>query len=111
VPGTTCQKGTFSMSLDDLNREQKRSLKRMGALNDQGAPTRAQPQARRSADERVGVAQYLREVRDEMRKVAWPKWPEVRRMSTIVLVTVIIYTAYVAGLDSLFGVFSTWLYD
>jgi preprotein translocase subunit SecE len=32
-------------------------------------------------------------------------------MSIIVLVTVVIYTAYVAGLDSLFGVFSTWLYD
>ena len=55
--------------------------------------------------------QYLREVRDEMRKVAWPKWPEVRRFSIIVLVTVVIITAYVGGLDSLFGIFSTWLYD
>jgi preprotein translocase subunit SecE len=99
------------MSLDDLNREQKRSLKRMGALNDQGQPTRAQPQARRSPDGRVTPAQYLREVRDEMRKVAWPKWPEVRRMSGIVLVTVVIYTAYIGGLDSLFGVLSSWLYD
>jgi preprotein translocase subunit SecE len=99
------------MSLDDLNREQKRSLKRMGALSEQGTPTRAQPQARKSAQDRVGPAQYLREVRDEMRKVAWPKWPEVRRFSIIVLVTVVIYTAYVGGLDALFGVFSTWLYD
>ncbi|MEN9504987.1 MAG: preprotein translocase SecE subunit [Actinomycetota bacterium] len=99
------------MSLDDLNREQKRSLKRMGALTEQGTPTRAQPQARRSSEDRVGPAQYLREVRDEMRKVAWPKWPEVRRFSIIVLVTVVIYTAYVGGLDSLFGVLSTWLYD
>ncbi|MGD9999291.1 MAG: preprotein translocase subunit SecE [Ilumatobacteraceae bacterium] len=100
------------MSLDDLNREQKRSLKRMGALNDQGQPTRAQPQARRSAAEgRVTPAQYLREVRDEMRKVAWPKWPEVRRFSAIVLVTVVLYTAYIGGLDSLFGVLSSWLYD
>ena len=99
------------MSLDDLNREQKRSLKKMGALNDQGQPTRAQPQPRRQAKERVGPVQYLREVRDEMRKVAWPKWPEVRRFSGIVLVTVIIYTAYIGGLDSLFGVLSSWLYD
>jgi preprotein translocase subunit SecE len=98
------------MSLDDLNREQKRSLKRMGALNDQGMPTRAQPQARRS-EERVGPVQYLREVRDEMRKVAWPKWPEVRRFSIIVGVTVVLYTAYVGGLDALFGQLSTWLYD
>ena len=27
------------MSLDDLNREQKRSLKKMGALDEQGRPT------------------------------------------------------------------------
>ena len=69
------------MSLDDLNREQKRTLKRQGALNEQGQPTRAQPQPRRATKERVGPVQYLREVRDEMRKVAWPKWPEVRRFS------------------------------
>ena len=99
------------MSLDDLNREQKRSLKRMGALNDQGQPTRAPAPQRRSKDDRVGPLQYLREVRDEMRKVAWPKWPEVRRFSLIVLVTVVLYTAYVFGLDSLFGVLSGWLYD
>jgi preprotein translocase subunit SecE len=99
------------MSLDDLNREQKRSLKRSGALNDQGQPTRAPAQPRRTSEEHVGPAQYLREVRDEMRKVAWPKWPEVRRFSIIVLVTVIIYTAYVGGLDSLFGVLSGWLYN
>jgi len=46
------------MSLDDLNREQKRSLKRMGALNDQGQPTRAAPAPVRKK-ERVGPAQYL----------------------------------------------------
>jgi preprotein translocase subunit SecE len=98
------------MSLDDLNREQKRALKRQGALNDQGQPQR-QAAPRPAKKERVGVVQYLREVRDEMRKVAWPKWPEVRRFSIIVLVTVVLYTAYVFGLDSLFGVFSGWLYD
>lgn len=99
------------MSLDDLNREQKRSLKRMGALNDQGQPTRAPAPVKSAKSDRVGPGQYLREVRDEMRKVAWPKWPEVRRFSLIVLVTVVLYTAYVFGLDSLFGVVMGWLYD
>ncbi len=99
------------MSLDDLNREQKRSLKKSGDLNDQGQPTRAPAPARRPSEEHVTPAQYMREVRDEMRKVAWPKWPEVRRFSIIVLVTVVIYTAFVGGLDSLFGVLSGWLYD
>lgn len=99
------------MSMDDLNREQKRSLKRMGALDDEGKVQRAPAPAARAKSERVGPVQYLAEVRDEMRKVAWPKWPEVKRFSIIVLVTVVIYTAYVFGLDSLFGVLSGWLYD
>ena len=99
------------MSLDDLNREQKRSLKKMGALDEQGRPTRAPAPQATKRKERLTPAIYLREVRDEMRKVAWPKWPEVRGFSLIVLVTVIIYTAFVFGLDSLFGVLSGWLYD
>ena len=99
------------MSLDDLNREQKRSLKKMGALDEQGRPTRAPAPVARQKKERTTPASYIREVRDEMRKVAWPKWPEVRRFSLIVLTTVIIYTMFIFGLDSLFGVLSGWLYD
>jgi len=93
----------------DLNRQQKRSMRRMGAVNEQGAPVRA-PVATSQSRERVGVFRYIREVRDEMRKVSWPKWPEVRRYSVIVLVAVVIVTSYIFGLDSLFGVLSGWLY-
>lgn len=96
----------------DLNREQKRSMKRMGALNDQGAPVRqarpAVPSQR--GKERTSPVQYVREVRDEMRKVAWPHWPEVRRYALIVLITVVVITAVVGGLDSLFGILAGWLY-
>jgi preprotein translocase subunit SecE len=100
------------MSLDDLNREQKRSLKRMGAISETGAPTRTAPVARRApTEQRTTPATYIREVRDEMRKVAWPHWPEVRKYAIIVLVAVVIYTGYVFGLDSLFGQLSSWLYD
>jgi preprotein translocase subunit SecE len=95
----------------DLNREQKRSLKRMGALNAQGAPTRAQRTNSPRSEPRVGLRQYLREVREEMRKVAWPKWPEVRRYSIVVLATVLFFTAVIGGFDALFGVFSGWLYQ
>ena len=93
----------------DLNREQKRALKRMGALNEQGNPVRSQPQPRQKS-ERIGPVQYMREVKEEMNKVAWPHWPEVRRYSVVVLLTVVVFTAYVGGLDSLFGLFSGWLY-
>ena len=99
------------MSLDDLNREQKRSLKRSGDLNAQGQPTRAPAPAKSAKSERVGPAQYLREVRDEMRKVAWPNQPEVKRYSIIVIITVVVYTALVGGLDFLFGELSAWFYS
>lgn len=96
----------------DLNRQQKRSMKKMGALNDQGSPVRqARPTvATRQAKERTGPVQYIREVRDEMRKVAWPHWPEVRRYAIIVLITVVVITAFVGGLDAVFGILSGWLY-
>jgi preprotein translocase subunit SecE len=98
------------MSLDDLNREQKRQLRKMGALDEQGKPTRAQPTAKKK-NELVGIRQYLREVRDEMRKVAWPNRPEVKRYSIIVIITVVVYTALVGGLDYIFSEFSQWFYS
>ncbi|MEO6570594.1 MAG: preprotein translocase subunit SecE [Ilumatobacteraceae bacterium] len=96
------------MSLDDLNREQKRMLKRQGALDERGAPTRAPRQS--AVRQRVGPAQYLREVRDEMRKVAWPTRPEIVRYSIIVTATVVAYTAFVGGLDYGLGLVSDWFY-
>ena len=99
------------MSMDDLNREQKRQLRKMGALDEQGKPARAQRQPPKKKTDRVGPRQYLREVRDEMRKVAWPQRPEVKRYSIIVIITVIVYTALVGGLDFLFGEFSQWFYS
>jgi len=96
------------MSLDDLNRQQKRMLKRQGALDERGNPARAQRQT--AARERVSPAQYLREVRDEMRKVAWPNRSEVVRYSLIVTVTVLLFTAYVFGIDFGLNRLADWFY-
>ncbi len=96
------------MSLDDLNREQKRLLKRQGALDEKGAPTRAPRQ--QAPRERVGPAQYLREVRDEMRKVAWPGRPEVVRYAIIVTATIVVYTAFIGGLDYGLQYVADWFY-
>ena len=97
----------------DMNREQKRQMKRMGALNEQGNPTRGPARTtatRGHAEPKTSPAQYVREVRGEMRKVAWPNWPEVRKYSIVVLVTVVIVTVLVFGLDSGIGEISSWLY-
>ena len=99
------------MSLDDLNREQKRQLKKMGALDAEGKATRQQRPAPKKKSDRVGPRQYLREVREEMRKVAWPTSPEVKRYSIIVIITVVVYTALVGGLDYVFGQWSSWFYS
>jgi preprotein translocase subunit SecE len=96
------------MSLDDLNREQKRALKRQGALDEHGAPTRA-PRAQ-TQHARVGPVQYLREVREEMRKVAWPTKPEIIRYSIIVTATVVVYTAFVGGIDFGLQYVADWFY-
>jgi preprotein translocase subunit SecE len=96
------------MSLDDLNREQKRMMKRQGALDERGNPARTQRQT--AARERVTPPQYLREVRDEMRKVAWPKRPEVVRYSLIVTIMVVLYTGYVFGIDYGLNRIADWFY-
>ena len=87
-----------------MNRQTKRQLQRQGQL---GAGTAARkrpaPQAPRPAEERTSPAQFLREVRGELRKVAWPSRSEVINYSVIVLFTVVILTAYIALLDFGFG--------
>ena len=85
-----------------MNRETKRMLQRQGQLGADGAPTRTKPQPRpapRPVKERTTPRQYLREVRGELRKVAWPTRAEVVNYSIIVLVAVVVLTAYVAALD------------
>ncbi|HKX70098.1 MAG TPA: preprotein translocase subunit SecE, partial [Acidimicrobiales bacterium] len=59
--------------------------------------------APRPAEERTSPAQFLREVRGELRKVAWPSRSEVINYSVIVLFTVVILTTYIALLDFAFG--------
>ena len=97
----------------DLNREQKRQLKKMGALTEQGTPTRAPrtAPAPRPKEERTSPRQFLREVRGELRKVAWPTREEVRNYSIIVLIAVVLVTTLVAVLDYAFGLGVLWLYD
>ncbi|MGH9111860.1 MAG: preprotein translocase subunit SecE [Acidimicrobiales bacterium] len=89
-----------------MNRQTKRQLQRQGQLGADGAPAarkRPAPQAPRPADDRTSPAQFLREVRGELRKVAWPSRSEVVNYSIIVLVTVVILTTYIALLDLGFG--------
>ena len=89
-----------------MNRQQKRMLQRQGQLGTDGEPVarkRTAPPAPRPKEERTTPAQFLREVRGELRKVAWPTRAEVVNYSIIVLIAVVLLTAYVAALDYGFG--------
>ena len=89
-----------------MNRQQKRMLQRQGQLGADGAPAarkRQAPPAPRPKEERTSPMEFVREVRGELRKVAWPTRAEVVNYSIIVLIAVVLLTAYVAGLDYGFG--------
>jgi preprotein translocase subunit SecE len=53
--------------------------------------------------ERTSVAQFLREVRLELRRVNWPSRREVASYSLVVLVAVSLITVFIALIDQLFG--------
>ena len=91
-----------------MNRQTKRMLQRQGQLDTEGQPSarkRPAPQATRTEarESRTGPIQFVREVRGELRKVAWPTRSEVRNYSIIVLVAVVVLTAYISSLDFAFG--------
>jgi preprotein translocase subunit SecE len=91
-----------------MNRQQKRMLQRQGQLGADGEPqarrrTATPPPAPKAKEERTTPIQFVREVRGELRKVAWPTRAEVVNYSIIVLVAVVLLTAYVAALDYGFG--------
>jgi len=99
-----------------MNREQKRMLQRQGQLGPDGAPAAAKrrpaPTPRpQTKEERTSPRTFVKEVRGEMRKVAWPTRSEVVNYSIIVLVAVVILTALIAGLDWLFGEAVLTLFD
>jgi preprotein translocase subunit SecE len=51
---------------------------------------------------RTGARQFLREVRLELKKVDWPNRKELISYTTVVLVTIIVMTTFVFGLDYFF---------
>jgi len=97
------------------NRQQRRMLQRQGQLGADGeTPTRQRkgpPPPKPPAEERTKPLQFIREVRSELRKVAWPTRAETTNYSIIVLIAVVLLTAYVAFLDYGVGEFLLKLFE
>jgi preprotein translocase subunit SecE len=88
-----------------MNRQTKRMLQKQGQVGPDGQPIakpRSAPQPK-TKEQRTRPLQFVREVRAELRKVAWPTRSEVLNYSLIVLVTVVVMGAFVAALDFAFG--------
>jgi preprotein translocase subunit SecE len=102
-----------------MNRAQKRMLQKQGALGADGQPQRAQPAARKAPaaprqeekEGRTGPRQFLKEVRGELRKVAWPTRAEVINYSIIVLIAVLVMMAFIALVDYGVAEFVLTLFD
>jgi len=95
-----------------LNREQRRLLQRQGEIDEAGDPVRQRrtPPAQPTKEERTRPVEFVKEVRGELRKVAWPTRQETIRYTIIVLVTVIVLTGLIAALDWFFSEFVLRLY-
>jgi preprotein translocase subunit SecE len=99
-----------------VNRETKRLMQRQGHVGADGQPVATQrPAPRASAianrpGPRMTPFGYLREVRTELRKVAWPTRGEVRNYSTVVLVTLIFMLVLIFALDYVFSQGATFLF-
>ncbi|MDW3220721.1 MAG: preprotein translocase subunit SecE [Acidimicrobiales bacterium] len=92
-----------------MNRQQKRMLQKQGEVDADGSPVRTRRQPQQAApQERTSPLQFLREVRNELRKVAWPSRSETVNYSIVVLVTIVVLGAIIYGLD---WVFSTLILD
>lgn len=86
-----------------MNREAKRAQERDEQRAErQAAEAAPEPRApEREARERTSPPQFLREVRGEMKKVAWPNRKEVTSYTLVVLITTLVLTLFVFGLDEL----------
>jgi preprotein translocase subunit SecE len=96
-----------------MNREQKRMMQRQGQVGADGTVSRrasAQDAAARRRP-RASMSQFFREVREELRQVAWPTRDETKNYTSIVLGVLVFMTLLIFGLSYEFSKFVTFLFQ
>ena len=83
-----------------MNRQAKRMMQRGQQADRMAQARRAVPDRKRT---RIGPRKFFREVREELRKVDWPNRKELFTYTLVVLVTVVVVTSLVFGIDFLVG--------
>jgi preprotein translocase subunit SecE len=103
-----------------VNRETKRLMQRQGQMEADGSPsTRRATTTTRTPQRQKGGApvrkrttpvQFIREVRDEMRQVAWPSRSELINYTSVVFTTLVIMISLIFVLNLAFGKLITELF-
>jgi len=104
-----------------VNRETKRMMQRQGQMEADGSPAKRAPASTQqkaqtrtqrgpSGRKRTTPVQFTREVRDEMRQVAWPSRAELINYTSVVLTTLIIMISLIFVLNLAFGKLITLLF-
>jgi preprotein translocase subunit SecE len=99
-----------------MNRETKRMLQKQGQLGEDGAPAARErraptPTRPTEREKRTKPTEFVKEVRSELRKVAWPTRAETINYSLIVFVALVVLMAFVGLMDYTFGEFVLKLFN
>ena len=97
-----------------MNREQKRMMQRQGGGDTAVAQRRASASTQRRGQqkkERTSIRQFFREVREEMKQVAWPTRAELINYTGITLFVLVLMTALIFGLNLGFSKFVLFLFQ
>ncbi len=95
-----------------MNREQKRLMQRQGQVGADGTAARrtSVTDVQRRRSERTKPREFVKQIREELRQVAWPTRPEVINYTTIVLFVLVFMTTLIFGLGAGFSKFVTFLF-
>ena len=93
-----------------MNRETKRMMARQGQTEADGSPatkraaaTPTQRRPARQTRQRTSPPQFAREVRDELRQVAWPNRSELVNYTAVVVTTLVLMISLIFVLNFGFG--------
>jgi preprotein translocase subunit SecE len=81
-----------------------------GALAPGDTTTTPRSPSKPSMSPPARVAEFAREVRSELRQVAWPTRPEVLNSATVVFITLVVLVVLIFLLNYAFSHSITWLY-
>lgn len=112
-----------------MNRQTKRMLQRQGQLGPDGQPAAPSPRTQRGGGSGRppggrppagpgggrrgfrGAGDFFKDVRGELKRVAWPSRAEVINYSSVVLFTLVLLIALIFALDFGFAKAAFFLFD